>query len=677
MICWLACACALFAQTGTWRAYMSYYEPQQIVKGDHYLFVRASNGLYSYNLNDHAITTYDKMTGLSEVTVSLIGWNTQAHRLIVVYDNQQIDLLTASGSIVNINALANKSMTQDKTVNRIVQQDEYAYLSCNFGIVKVNMQRAEISESYMLNQAITATAFANSNIYARKSDGTVLTARQTDNLLDASVWKTTTAVPAGLFDSSTADWDEYLETVKTLQPGGPRYNNFGYMKLHDGHLYTVGHDVESGANTVMQIMQNDDEQWTVYDEDIKAVSGQQRMNAIFQFAIDPNDKNHVFMATSFGLMEYENGKLKTLWNQDNSPIETALPKYDADTQRRYNLVTSVSYDREGTLFLLNSNAATQSLLSLDPATQTLKSHPIKEVMIYTGSGITNRSIPWMKCATLDSRGWIWFVNDYHQFPSVHYFYTDEGGTIRSKSVFELVTQDGNILQPTGGVQAVCEDRNHDVWIGTSVGPLLLEKSQMTADAPVFTQVKVPRNDGSNYADYLLNNIDITCIAIDAANRKWFGTSSNGVYVISDDNMEQVYHFDQNNSRLLSNTIRFIDIDDHSGCVYIATDRGLCSYVSDATTAYDDAPDNQIYAYPNPVTSDYTGLISIVGFSFDSDVKVVTASGKVVAQGRSNGGTFTWDGCDRQGRRVASGVYMVVSAKSDGSKGVVCKVAVLN
>ena len=87
--------------------------------------------------------------------------------------------------------------------------------------------------------------------------------------------------------------------------------------------------------------------------------------------------------------------------------------------------------------------------------------------------------------------------------------------------------------------------------------------------------------------------------------------------------------------------------------------------------------DNIYAYPNPVPADYTGLITIVGLSLNADVKICTSSGKLVAEGRSNGGTFTWDGCDRDGRRVASGVYMVQTATSDGKKGTVCKVAVIH
>ena len=84
-----------------------------------------------------------------------------------------------------------------------------------------------------------------------------------------------------------------------------------------------------------------------------------------------------------------------------------------------------------------------------------------------------------------------------------------------------------------------------------------------------------------------------------------------------------------------------------------------------------------YAYPNPVRPDYTGPITIVGLTYNADVKIVTANGTLVAQGRSNGGTFEWDGCDTRGRRVASGVYMVQTATADGSKGTVCKIAVVN
>ena len=86
--------------------------------------------------------------------------------------------------------------------------------------------------------------------------------------------------------------------------------------------------------------------------------------------------------------------------------------------------------------------------------------------------------------------------------------------------------------------------------------------------------------------------------------------------------------------------------------------------------------DNVYAYPNPVKPDYTGLITVTGLTLNADVKIVTSNGTLVAQGRSNGGTFTWDGCDAKGKRVASGIYMVETATEDGGKGTVCKIAVI-
>ena len=104
------------AQIGTWKAYMSYYEPQQIVKaGANTLFVRASNSLYSYNLNDHSITTYDKVNTLNDTYINFIAWNQQVKQLMVVYQNGNIDLLDLNDNVTNISSYYSKTMTKDKT----------------------------------------------------------------------------------------------------------------------------------------------------------------------------------------------------------------------------------------------------------------------------------------------------------------------------------------------------------------------------------------------------------------------------------------------------------------------------------------------------------------------------------------------------------------------------------
>jgi len=77
-----------------------------------------------------------------------------------------------------------------------------------------------------------------------------------------------------------------------------------------------------------------------------------------------------------------------------------------------------------------------------------------------------------------------------------------------------------------------------------------------------------------------------------------------------------------------------------------------------------------------VKPEYTGNITITGLSYDADVKIVSSNGALVNSGRSNGGTYIWDGNDLNGKRVASGIYMVMTATNTGDKGTVCKIAII-
>ena len=136
------------AQIGSWHNYLSYAEPKQIQSAGNDLFVMASGALYQYNQNDKSIYTYDKVNGMSDVDIKHIRWCKQAKRLVVVYNNSNIDLVETNGNIINISDFYTKSITGDKTVSSVRIDGIYAYLICGFGIVKVNVQRAEIADTY-------------------------------------------------------------------------------------------------------------------------------------------------------------------------------------------------------------------------------------------------------------------------------------------------------------------------------------------------------------------------------------------------------------------------------------------------------------------------------------------------------------------------------------------------
>ena len=121
LITLVSIALNITAAIGDWKIYMAYSEPQQIQETGNYLFVQASNSLYLYNKNDQSIQTFDKTTGMSDVVITNISWNQQTKRLVIVYDNSNIDLMDLNGNIVNIPDLYNKTMSVDKTVSHIAE----------------------------------------------------------------------------------------------------------------------------------------------------------------------------------------------------------------------------------------------------------------------------------------------------------------------------------------------------------------------------------------------------------------------------------------------------------------------------------------------------------------------------------------------------------------------------
>ncbi|MBQ9669128.1 MAG: Por secretion system protein [Prevotella sp.] len=660
---------SVFSQVGTWKAFISYYEPQQIVKGGHKLYVRASNGLYNYNLSDQSITTYDKVRQLNDCRVSFIAWNPKVSRLIVVYDNGNIDLIDDADNVVNISALHTKTMMQSKTVNNIYIYEQYAYLATAFGVVKLNMERAEISESYILNEDINAIGIADGTIYIRNTKGTVLTGDLAKNLIDPHNWKEGSA-PAAIFTQDLTDWNDNIELVRTLNPGGPKYNHFAHMVLKNNELYTVGGgygvNVELTLPASVQMMKIGDYEWTILQDDIKGnfpgtEAGSWQFIDMLSVDVDPLDSKHVFAGGRTGLYEYYDGQLRTYWNKDNSILEAAT------SSNRYIIIGGLTFDNEGNLWMVQDGMINNSIIELTKDGEW-KSIRHEELMNTDGKSHYGLTKP-----VFDSRGLLWIVNKHWQSPS--FFCYDPSTDQLIQHTHDFVNQDG-LRYDAYNPRFIAEDLEGNMWLNTLQGPFQIDNENIYNTDTYLTQIKVPRNDGTNYADYLLSGVDISCMVVDGGNRKWIGSSKNGVYLISADNMTQLAHFTTSNSPLLSDVVESIAINNETGEVFFGTENGLCSYMSDATTASIEMVKDNVYAYPNPVVSGYDGMITVVGLSMDADVKILSTSGQLVAQGRSNGGTFTWDGRDRQGRRVASGVYMVAAATSDGKKGVVCKVAVI-
>ena len=647
-------------EIGKWKAYMSYIDVTDVVKANKILYVLASNSLFSYNENDNSITTYSKANQLSDCEISKIAWNKVAKKLIIIYKNGNIDLLDSNDDIINISDICNYTTTDDKTINDVFIYEKYAYLSTGFGIIKINMTDAEISDTYRLGFKVNWTNISDGHIHAYSSAQGHFKASLSTNLLDKSNW-----IRIGDYLAQTKEnKDELFDIVRTLKPGGPKYNYFYKLKIYNNRLYSVGGvydaDNEIGRPGCVQVLDYSNEDWTIYQESLKEITGVLYSDNL-DVAIDPTDNNHVFAAGKSGLYEFLNGKFIKLHTIENSPIGAALD----DNNKGYVLVEGINFDKEGNLWCLNSQSKTGALFEYTKNGEW-KTFDIPQFMSGT------RSLGGLRGPYFDKDNLMWIYN--HHWVKVIFCYQPSSNSLNV--IDKFYNEDGINIEPRL-IKCITEDKIGNIWVGTDKGPAMIDVAEKTSKTPIFNQIKIARNDGTNLADYLLAGIDINCITVDAAGRKWFGTNGNGVYLMSEDNITQIEHFTESNSKLISDNVYSIAINDATGEVFFATEKGLCSYMSDATAPVEDMNKDVTYAYPNPVKPDYRGPITITGLSYNADVKIVTTNGVLVNKGRSTGGNYVWDGNDLQGRRVASGIYMVQTATQTGEKGTVCKIAIIN
>ena len=86
--------------------------------------------------------------------------------------------------------------------------------------------------------------------------------------------------------------------------------------------------------------------------------------------------------------------------------------------------------------------------------------------------------------------------------------------------------------------------------------------------------------------------------------------------------------------------------------------------------------NNVYTFPNPVRQDFTGNVTIMGLMRDSQIKITDISGNLVYETESSGGEASWDLKTYNGKRAATGVYLVFCASSDGTQSFVTKMLVI-
>lgn len=673
---------------GTWKVYPSYSDVSDIVPTGKEVFVLASKSLYSYNVNDGSLRTYSNNDVLNGCNIQNIAWVNAAKKLVITYSDYTIDLLSLNGDVENISALADKQTTDDKTINSIYVDGQYAYLATGFGIVKVNAKDATIADSYNLGYKVNYCYISGNYLYAASESKGLMKCQLTANLLNRNEWSsageykqqikekyvydsTNKCYWASDADSKLTKYQKEGETYQAVstgvKPDGPQYNEHNYIVYNNGRILSVRgryEYVSSDTNTpgFVQEYAIDSDTWYCYDNTYSTEKGKDCI-AQTQISVDPTDRNHIMVAAKSGLYEYKDRKMVAYYDMNtDDPILSVINNVN------YSVVTSTVYDKSGNLWIFNMG--NDNILCLSPS---------GEWKSLQQSGLSTNDECRIKKAFFDSRGLLWYANDNWK-KSMFGFYDINSNQMRQITSF--INQRGSRMLEAKNLFTVAEDKEHNIWVGSEVGAFYItpdDVTEMCSSTDMsninIKQAEVRRNDGTDFIDYLLANVYICDIKVDNANRKWFATT-NGVYLISSDSKTELAHFTMDNSPLPDNQVKSIAIDENNGMVYFGTLNGLCSYKSDVTKSYGNLTDDNVYAYPNPVTPDFTGDITITGLTIGAQVKILTTSGQLVNEGTCTGGSYLWNGCDRNGKKVASGVYMVNVATAGGESGIVTKISIV-
>jgi len=177
---------------GEWRAHLPYRNCTGVAEAGRLIYCSTSNALFSYNRDDNSINRLSKVNGLSDVEISCIRYSTDYQMLLVAYTNANIDLITANG-IINISDIKRKTIYGNKTINRVMFVGRYAYLSCGFGIVVLDLVRLEISDTYYIGPQgnslnVNDMAYDATYFYAATSSGIYIANRNNPNLANYAAW---------------------------------------------------------------------------------------------------------------------------------------------------------------------------------------------------------------------------------------------------------------------------------------------------------------------------------------------------------------------------------------------------------------------------------------------------------------------------------------------------------
>ena len=450
---------------------------------------------------------------------------------------------------------------------------------------------------------------------------------------------------------------------EVILPNGPNTLSIHDMDVVKGIAWTTSGIMDAGyrgSPNLPEFNKLENLEWTGISR-----RNESKLDSVYGYikvVINPRNPKQVFMASwDNGLIEILDGKVNRIFNMETQALygHALSPIQGSDKLIR---VGGMAFDDDGNLWITNSENIYG--LCVMKADGTWLRYDLRRYL--DGSTIVGDLV-----ISDDNRKWILLNRASSNYRLVVFDNGDEVGSAYQYTALSTDELRGSI--PGSTVHCITKDKSGAIWIGSDEGPAVFFSPQYVFETQLDAQQIFVQQDGQT--QILLETEDIKSITIDGANRKWFGTSNSGAFLMSSDATKEVNHFTKENSPLFSNEVNNITINHENGEVYFCTSEGLISYKGTATEG--GSGFSSVEVFPNPVNRDYTGLIAIKGLSENSNVKITDASGVLIFETTAYGGQAVWDGYSLSGNKAKNGIYLIFCTDPLGENQEVAKLLYLN
>ncbi len=448
---------------------------------------------------------------------------------------------------------------------------------------------------------------------------------------------------------NTREWAYFF-----YKPGGPTFKNVYSMSCTQGQLWVASGGIESNwgaayAKKGIYTFQN--QQWQSFNYSNTPIFDS--IVDVMKVMVNPENSSEVFVASwGNGLLHFRNNQLVTIYNEQNSSLS------DAVNYNGFVGVAGLAFDQQNYLWVTNSSNS--NALSFRKPNGSWKALNLSPYITDNAVGDLIIDDLGQKWIIIPRGGGIVVYNDQN---------TPDNTTDDLKKKITDADNQGKL--PVMGVNCLAKDQKGAIWVGTDEGVAVFYSPELVFSNQNYDAKQI-YIEQEGISQYLLESETVSSIAIDGANRKWFGTRNAGVFLMSEDGSKQIYHFNRSNSPLLSDNIYSIAIDHQSGEVFFGTENGIISFRSTATEG-SEYQETSLSVFPNPVRPEYEGLIAIKGTVENANVKITDISGNLVFETTALGGQAIWNGKNGNGEKVASGVYLVFSTDESGEQTATAKI----